>query len=69
MGHIRLETAKTLDKPAVKALIAEAVANASQPFMPAGPDRMIIKCISANQRPRRPQASPNEASIGTAIDE
>jgi Domain of unknown function (DU1801) len=54
--HIRLENAKTLDKPVVKALISEAVANASQPFMPTGADRMIIKCISANQRPRGPQA-------------
>ena len=55
--HIRLESAKTLDKPAIKTLISEAVEQANEPLSATGPERIIIKCISANQRPRRPQAT------------
>ena len=55
--HIRLENAKTLDKQPIKALIVEAVAQASKPLIPTGKHRMIIKCISSNQRPRRPEAN------------
>jgi hypothetical protein len=54
--HIRLETAKTLDKPAIKKLISDAVAYAGKPLSANDPERMIIKCISKNQRPRRPAA-------------
>jgi hypothetical protein len=51
--HIRLESAKTLDEPAIKTLISEAVAYGGKPLKKHDPERMIIKCISANQRPRR----------------
>ena len=54
--HIRLESAKTLDKPAIKTLISEAVAQASKPLSGKGPGPIIIRMISAKQRPRRPAA-------------
>jgi Domain of unknown function (DU1801) len=52
--HIRLESAKTLDEPAIKTLISQAVAYGGKPLSPKVPERMIIKCVSENQRPRRP---------------
>ena len=55
--HIRLPKAATLDEPAVKALMLEAVARAKVPFDPKGTHRLIIKSISAKQRPRRPTES------------
>jgi hypothetical protein len=38
----------------VKKLMEEAVAKAAIPFAPRGAPRLIIKSISAKQRPRRP---------------
>jgi len=55
--HIRLASAATLDEPAVRALMREAEARAAVPFDPKGKHRLIIKSISAKQRPRRPAAS------------
>lgn len=55
--HIVLDGAKTLDVPAVRALMQEAEARARVPFDPKGKHRQIIKAVSAKQRPRRP-ASP-----------
>jgi hypothetical protein len=55
--HIRLESAKTLDEPAIKTLIREAMAGTGKPLAAKRPERMIIKCISENQRPRRPAAT------------
>jgi len=52
--HIRLPSAATLDEPSVKALMLEAVARATPSFDPRGAHRLIIKSISAKQRPRRP---------------
>jgi len=52
---IRLENAKTLDKPAIKTLISEAVKLGDKPLSPKSPERIIIKLISANQRSRRPE--------------
>jgi hypothetical protein len=45
-----------LDDPAVAALMHEAVARARVPFDPKGAHRLIIKSVSAKQRPRRPAA-------------
>ena len=55
--HIRLPSAATLDEPPVQALMREAVMRAAIPFDPQGKHRLIIKSISAKQRPRRPAAS------------
>ena len=52
--HIRLASAKTLDEPAIRNLMREAEARAAVPFDPKGKHRLIIKSISAKQRPRRP---------------
>ena len=51
--HIRMTGLETLDDPRVDALIAEA-ASASEPrFDPAGEGRLVIRSVSAKQRPRR----------------
>jgi hypothetical protein len=52
--HIVLERAADLDAPAVVALVRENLARAKRPFDPAVKGMLIIKSISAKQRPRRP---------------
>jgi len=52
--HIVLEDAADLDKPAVKALMKHALERAAKPLDSAAPNRIVIKSISAKQRPRRP---------------
>jgi hypothetical protein len=53
--HIVLTTPDTLDEPAVKALMKEALKRASTPLDPKQKRRMVIKSISPKQRPRRPK--------------
>jgi hypothetical protein len=50
---IRLTAASDLDRPAVKALMAEALERANPPLDCGAKRRVIIKSIS-NKRPRRP---------------
>jgi len=50
---IRLESAEMLRRPEVDALIAAAVAQAKAPLAASGKGRLIIRSISAKQRPRR----------------
>jgi hypothetical protein len=52
--HIRLDSPATLDDPAVRALMQQAVERAKVPLDPRNKHRLIIKSISAKQRPRRP---------------
>jgi hypothetical protein len=52
--HIRLDSAATLDEPAIRTLMQEAEARAIVPLDPRNKYRLIIKSISAKQRPRRP---------------
>jgi hypothetical protein len=52
--HIRLLSPARLDELSVKKLMQEATARAAIPFAPQGAPRIIIKSISAKQRPRRP---------------
>jgi hypothetical protein len=52
--HIRLPSAGRLDELSVKKMMEEATARAAYPFSPQGTPRVIIKSISAKQRPRRP---------------
>jgi hypothetical protein len=54
--HIRLASARDLDKPAVRALIREAVKRSDVRFDPRQRGKLVIKSISAKQRPRRPRA-------------
>jgi hypothetical protein len=51
--HIVLTDSKILEQPAVKKLIALALKSAKKPLDPKQRRRLIIKSISAKQRPRR----------------
>ncbi|OLD17153.1 MAG: hypothetical protein AUJ01_09540 [Acidobacteria bacterium 13_1_40CM_3_65_5] len=53
--HIRLEDASTLDEPDVKALIGQAITASDTPFNRKGRRKMLIRLVSAKQRPRRPR--------------
>jgi hypothetical protein len=52
--HIRLESAATLDDPEIVSLLNTALHRAKVPLDPKQRRRLIIKAISAKQRPRRP---------------
>ncbi|HEX6750531.1 MAG TPA: DUF1801 domain-containing protein [Longimicrobium sp.] len=52
--HVKLGSAADVDRPEIRELIGHAVASSPQPFDTGGPGRMVIKSISAKQRPRRP---------------
>ena len=51
--HVVLGSAKDLDRPAIRALIGHAVAG-SKPLDPKARGRLVVKSVSARQRPRRP---------------
>src|SRR6476660_3143846 len=51
---IRLPAAAVLDRPEVKALLAAAVADAKTSFPLRGRVKLVIRSVSAKQRPRRP---------------
>lgn len=53
---VNVESAKSLSAPAVRALIRAANAHGRVPLLRTGKGRLIIKAISAKQRPRRPAA-------------
>jgi hypothetical protein len=52
--HILLSDPKRIDDPGVRDLMDRAMAQAPRPIEAGGKRRMIIKSISARQRPRRP---------------
>lgn len=52
--HVRLTSARDLDKPAVRALVKAAVARSDAPFAKGKRRELAIKSISPKQRPRRP---------------
>ena len=52
--QIRLSDAGDLDQPPIRALIAQAIGRSAVPF--DGPRKLVIKSVSAKQRPRRPAA-------------
>lgn len=53
---IRVESAADLTRPEVEALMGAAAAQAKTPLPETGRGRLIIKSISAKQRPRRSAA-------------
>jgi hypothetical protein len=53
---IRLASADVLVRPEVETLIAAAVAQAKTPFRTSGRSKLIIRSVSAKQRPRRKPA-------------
>ena len=50
---IRLESADVLTRPEVEALLSAAVAEARTPLRATGRGTLIIRSVSAKQRPRR----------------
>ncbi len=52
--NIRLPDAAIITHPDIESLIAAAIAHAPVPFDPSTRPRLIIRSISAKQRPRRP---------------
>jgi len=50
---IRLESAATLAHPDVEALVAAAIARSKTPLPATGRGKLIIRSVSAKQRPRR----------------
>jgi hypothetical protein len=52
--HIRLEDEETLDRADVKAMMATAMKMAKVPFDNKTDYKVVIKSVSAKQRPRRP---------------
>jgi hypothetical protein len=56
--HLRLESPKTLDQPAVRELISAAHAFAKVPFDPNQKRRLIIRSVAKIQRPRRSTPTP-----------
>jgi hypothetical protein len=53
--NIRLENATTLDQPDVRSLISQALKLAPVPFNRGTAGRLVIRSVSAKQRPRRPK--------------
>jgi hypothetical protein len=54
---IRLESAAALDKPEVRAVMEEALRHAKTPLVAGCRHTLIIKSVSAKQRPRRVAAA------------
>ena len=50
---IRLSAADVLTRPEVEALIAAAVAQSKSPFRASGRVTLVVRSVSAKQRPRR----------------
>ena len=51
--HVRLASARDLDRPAISTLVTTAIARSDVPFRRRGPSTLIIKSIAKKQRPRR----------------
>ncbi len=54
---LRLESVDILARPEVEALVAAAIARAKTPLPAGGRGRLIIRSVSAKQRPRRKAAN------------
>jgi hypothetical protein len=52
--HVILPSPESLDDPALMSLMQQALETAKTPLPPKGAHQLIIKSISAKQRPRRP---------------
>jgi hypothetical protein len=52
---IPLESAATLDSKEVRELMSQALAAAKVPLASSGSGRLVVKSVSAKQRPRRPK--------------
>ncbi len=61
--HVVLATPSALDEPPIQALVGEALNRAKTPINPTTIHRVIIKSISARQRPRRPPEKPTRPVV------
>jgi hypothetical protein len=52
--HLRLSDPKLIDDASVRDLMDRAIAQAPRAFDPGARRRMVIRSISAKQRPRKP---------------
>ena len=52
--HVVLDDVSALDRPDIAALVAQAIARAQPPLDPEARGKLVIKSVSAKQRPRRP---------------
>ncbi len=50
---IRLTSSEDLDKPGVRALMAQAAARSDPPIDPKARRKLVIRAVAAKQRPRR----------------
>jgi hypothetical protein len=55
--NVQLHKADAIDDPRIQELISAALERAEPPIDPAAEQRLIIKSISAKQRPRRPKGA------------
>jgi Domain of unknown function (DU1801) len=60
---IHLDSADELVRPEVEALIAAAIAQAKTPFRDHARGQLIIRSVSAKQRPRRKQIKHQGAAV------
>ncbi len=60
--HIRLSKPSDLDQPDIADLMTAALESADTPLDPKQKRTLIIKSISAKQRPRRPEPKPKKAA-------
>ena len=49
---VHLESARTLEQPEIEALITEAIAKSNAPLPASGRGQLVIRSVSAKQRPR-----------------
>jgi len=63
-AFLRLDSAARIDEPAVRALLAAAVAQGRTPLPEKGRGHTVVKSVSARQRPRRlpPKGRPPRTS-------
>ena len=59
--HVVLKPVETLDDPRLLRLMEEAAGTAKVPLVAGGEHRLVIKSVSAKQRPRRPIAAAQKA--------
>jgi hypothetical protein len=60
--HIVLESADDLERPAIRALMQEALKIADPPIPLRGKPTLVIKSVSAKQRSRRPSKKATSAA-------
>jgi hypothetical protein len=61
---IRLESAGVLARPEVEALLAAAITRAKRPLPSTGRGKLIIRSVSAKQRPRQPSPQHSRRTAG-----